>query len=217
MGEKETVSDWGVHLSRHLQVLAASFLEPFPTDHVAKLKHDCFYGELPKWLKAKASPQEKTYSNYLWAVREAEKEDSSEPSQSQTATNTAKPKVTSFFPLWKLKGTEPTGKTPAIHLAYLEEENAEEDEEVHNEDSDGIEGVTEAFMVHLVRAMKGAQKEEKHCSSLNHFIHDCPLVKSLRTDSHLNCKEGTAPKKGAWAPQTKVTMPMMPPEGAPKA
>ena len=30
MADKETVLDWGVHLSRHLQVLAASFLTAFP-------------------------------------------------------------------------------------------------------------------------------------------------------------------------------------------
>ena len=70
MGEKETMSDWGVFLSRHLQVLAASFPEHFLPDWVTELKHDHFYGGLPKWLKnmvayLKASPQEKTYSNYL--------------------------------------------------------------------------------------------------------------------------------------------------------
>ena len=30
MADKETVLDWGIHLSRHLQVLAASFLTAFP-------------------------------------------------------------------------------------------------------------------------------------------------------------------------------------------
>ena len=30
MADKETVSDWGVHLSRHLQILAASFPDHFP-------------------------------------------------------------------------------------------------------------------------------------------------------------------------------------------
>ena len=40
MGEKERVSDWGVCLSRHLHILTASFLERFPSDHIAKLKHD---------------------------------------------------------------------------------------------------------------------------------------------------------------------------------
>ena len=82
----------------------ASFPEHFPPDHVVKLKHDHFYGGLPKWLKAmvaylKASTNEKTYSDYLWAVRETEKEEVMEPSHSQTADNTSKPKVTSFFPL----------------------------------------------------------------------------------------------------------------------
>ena len=66
MGEKETVSEWGVHLSRHLQILAASFPEHFPLDQVTKLKHDCFYVGLPKWFKVivaymKASTNEKTY------------------------------------------------------------------------------------------------------------------------------------------------------------
>ena len=37
MANKETVSDWGVHLSRHLQVLAASFPDHFPSDQVAEL------------------------------------------------------------------------------------------------------------------------------------------------------------------------------------
>ena len=94
-------------LSRHLQVLATLFPECFPPDCMAELKCNCFYGRLCKWLKAmvaylKASPQEKTYSDYLWTTRETEKEDSMELSQSQTTDNTTKPKVTSFFPLQKL-------------------------------------------------------------------------------------------------------------------
>ena len=48
MSDKETVSDRGVHLSRHLQILAASFPDHFPADRVAELKRDHFYGELPK-------------------------------------------------------------------------------------------------------------------------------------------------------------------------
>ena len=80
MADKETVLDWGVCLSRHLQILAASFPDHFPPDRVAKLKRDHFYGGLPKHLKAmvaylKAGPQVSTYSNYLRATREAEKED----------------------------------------------------------------------------------------------------------------------------------------------
>ena len=66
MADKETVLDWGVCLSRHLQILAASFLDHFPPDHVAELKRDHFYGGLPKHLKAmvaylKVGPQVRTY------------------------------------------------------------------------------------------------------------------------------------------------------------
>ena len=80
MAYKET-SYWGICLSRHLHVLAASFLNCFPPDGVPELKQDHFYGGLPKRLKVmvaylKASPHKKTYSDYLRAVREAEKEES---------------------------------------------------------------------------------------------------------------------------------------------
>ena len=108
---------------------------------------------------------------------------------------------------------------PTVCLAHLEEESAKKDEGMDSDDPDSIEGVTEEFMVCLVRAVKDAQKEEKHCyhcSSLDHFIHDCPLIKPLRMDPHFNCKEGMAPKKGAQTPQMKVTMPVKTPEGAPK-
>ena len=114
----------------------------------------------------------------------------------------------------------PVVKMPTVCLPHLEEVSAEKDEAADSEDPDGIEGVMEEFMVHLARAMKDGPKQRGmllHCSSLNHFIHDCLLVKALRMDSHFNCKEGMVPKKGAWAPQMKVTMPMMPPEGVPKA
>ena len=78
-----------------------SFLECFPPDCTAELKHDHFYNGLPKWLKAmvaylKASINEKTYSVYLQAVKEAEKEEAIGPSHSQTANNTTKPKAMSF-------------------------------------------------------------------------------------------------------------------------
>ena len=48
MANKETMLDWGVCLSKHLQVLAASFPDCFPPDQVAELKRDCFYGGIPK-------------------------------------------------------------------------------------------------------------------------------------------------------------------------
>ena len=116
MADKETVSDCGVHLSRHLQVLAALFPDCFSLDWVVELKRDCFYGRLPKCLKVmvaylKAGPQVRTYSNYLRTPWEVEKEDSIKLSRSprtQTTVNDPKPWATSFFPLQKFKGNQPT-------------------------------------------------------------------------------------------------------------
>ena len=61
----------------------------------------------------KAGLQVRTYSNYLRAAQEVEKEDSMELSHSQRTQvtyNAPKPWPTSFFPLWKLKGNQQTQK-----------------------------------------------------------------------------------------------------------
>ena len=118
MADKETVLDWGVHPTRHLQILAASFPDQFPPDCVAELKRDQFYGGLPKQLKLmvaylEVGPQVRTYSDYLRAAREAEKEDSIELSQNpriQASDDPSKPRPTSFFSLRKLKGSQPIPK-----------------------------------------------------------------------------------------------------------
>ena len=215
MADKETVLDWGVCLSRHLQILAASFPDHFPPDHVAEQKRDHFYGGLPKQLKAmvaylKVGAQVRTYSDYLRAAREAEKEDLIELSQrsrTQATDGLSKPRTTSFFPLRKLKGSQPFPKKPAIHLVQLEEEDADDGEDPESDDPEGIEGVMEEFMVWLARAVKDTQTDEKccyHCSSLEHFICNCPLMKTARDNKQLNGKEGTVMMKGARTPP-KVT------------
>ena len=56
----------------------------------------------------KASANEKMYSDYLHAVKEAEKEEDMEPSHSQTAATTSKSMGMSFFTLQKLEGSQPT-------------------------------------------------------------------------------------------------------------
>ena len=61
--------------------------------------------------------------------------------------------------------------------------NKQKDFYYNSEDPNGIKGVTEEFIVPLIRAVKDAQQEEKccyHCSSPEHFIHECPLVKASR-------------------------------------
>ena len=105
-----------------------------------------------------------------------------------------------FFPLQKLKGNQPTPKAPIVHLVHLEEEGAGRDEDKGSDDPNRIEGVTKEFMVHLARAVKDAPTEETcccHCNSLEHFICYCLLMKTLRENMQLNCKEGMALKKGA--------------------
>ena len=211
MADKETVSDWGVHLSQHLQILVASFPDQFPPECVAELKRDCFYGGLPKRLKAmvaylKVGPQVRTYSDYLRATREAEKEDTIELSQSPRASVTDGPsklRTTSFFPLRKLKGNQPFTKKPAMHLTQLEEEGTDDSKDTESDNPDGIEGVTKEFMVRLARVVKDAQADKKccyHCSSPEHFIRNCLLMKATRDKKQLNGKEGTAMVKGAWTP-----------------
>ena len=142
-----------------------------------------------------------------------------EPSHNPPVAGASKPWVMGFFPLQKLKGSQPA-MTPSTQVAHLEEERTNKEECLNSKDPDGIEGMTEEFIVCLARAVKDAQQEEKHCyhcSSLDHFIQDYLLVVASRTDSHLNWKEGMAPKKGAWAPQAKVTPLKVPQDGTFKA
>ena len=92
-----------------------------------------------------------------------------------------------------------------MHLAHLEEEDAGSNKDEESDDPSEIEGVTKELMVHLARTMKDAQMEEKccyHCSSPEHFIHNCPVIKTLRENKQLNAKEGKVMKKGAWTPLT---------------
>ena len=166
-----------------------------------------------------ASTNEKTYSDYLWAVREAEKEEAMEPSCSWTADNQPQPKAMSFFSLQNLKGTQPI-KTLAVWVVHLEEDSGDKEESAKSDNPNGIKGVTEEFILHLAQAVKEAQQDEKHCyhcSSPEHFIHECPLVKASSTATHLNQKEGMVLEKGVWTPHVKVAKAKVPHEGTPKA
>ena len=159
----------------------------------------------------KAGPQVRTYSDYLRAAREAEKEDLIELFQSsriQPADGPSKPRTTSFFPLRRLKGNQPFSKKPTIWLAQLEEEDTVNGEDPESDDPDGIKGVTEEFMVQLARVVKDAQVDVRccyHCSSPEHFIHNCLLMKTIRDKKQLNGKEGTAMMKGGQAPPTTAS------------
>ena len=106
----------------------------------------------------KAETQVRMYSDYLRATREAKKEDSIKLPWSPRPPATdglTKPRATNFFPLRKLKGSQPFTKKPTVRLAQLEEEGIDKDEDQESDDPNGIEGITEEFMVQLARVVKG--------------------------------------------------------------
>ena len=85
----------------------------------------------------------------------------------------------------------------------LEAEDANDGEDPESDDPNGIKRVMEEFMVQLARAVKDAQTDERccyHCSRPEHFIHNCPLMKSARDKKQLNRKEGMVMVKGAQTP-----------------
>ena len=107
----------------------------------------------------------------------------------------------------KLKGNQPLSKKPTVCLAQLEEEEANNGEDPESDDSGGIEGVMEEYMVQLATVVKDTRADEKHhyhCSSPEHFIQNCPLMKTARDKKQLNRKEGMAMMKGAWTPLTTM-------------
>ena len=104
-------------------------------------------------------------------------------------------------------------------MAHLEEEDTGDGEDPESDDPGGITVVTEEFMVCLARAVKDAQADGKpcyHCSSLEYFIHNCPLVKTSQEKKELNGKEGMALTKGAWTPPAMTSTTKSPQKEAPK-
>ena len=101
-------------------------------------------------------------------------------------------------------------------MAQLEEEDAQDGKEQESDDPDGIKGVMEEFMVQLARAVKDAQMDEKcsyHCSSPEHFICNCLLMKAARDKKQLNGKEGMVMTKKAWTPPKATSTVKSPLEG----
>ena len=81
--------------------------------------------------------------------------------------STSRPRVMSLFPPQKLKGSQPA-ITPSTQVVHLEDENTDGEGYVNGNDQDGIEGITEEFIICLARAVKDTQKAEKccyHCGS----------------------------------------------------
>ena len=228
MADEETVSDWGICLSRLLQVLAASFTDCFPPDCVAELEERLLLWQTFQMIKSNGSLSEGGSAGEDILRLPKDHQGGWEGRfyrvapmpQTPNCWWSPKPRTTSFFPLRRLKGNQPLLKNPAVCLAHLEEEDASDDEDPESDDPGRIKGVTEEFMVHLARAVKDAQGDEKccyHCSSPEHFICNCLLVKTSRDKKQLNGKEGMALMKGAQTPSTMMSAMKSPQMEAPKA
>ena len=100
-----------------------------------------------------------------------------------------------------------------------EEEGSGEEVGIKSEDPDGIYGMTEEFIVCLVRAVKETKKDETccyHCSSMEHFIHKCLLVKTSRYTAHLKWKEGMAWRRESRPLQSRWPSQRHPRRGCPR-
>ena len=69
------------------------------------------------------------------------------------STSKLKALATSLFSLWKLKGSQ-LAVTPSVQMVHLQEKSTDEEEGIDSEDSDGIKGITEEFIVCLARTVK---------------------------------------------------------------
>ena len=226
MANKETVSDWGVCLSRHLQILAVLIPRKVPTrphcwsEVRLLLQWTAQAGWRWGWATSRQLLMRRhTWTTFVWAW-EAEKEEVMETSQSLALASMSKPKVTSFFPLWKLKGSQLT-ISPSSKGGTLKEKSANEEEGVDSEDPDDIKGVTEKFIAHLARTVKDTQQMEKHCyhcDSPDHFIHDCPQLAETKADCTFKLERGDSTEEGRPNPSRKDGHTKGAPEhGMPKA
>ena len=186
-------------------------------------------GRLPKQLKAmvtylKVGLQVRTYSDYLRATLEAEKEDSIElplGSRAQTTDNPPKPRTTSFFLIRKLKGNQPLPKKACCMFGTFRRRRCQQwwrsRESQSQQDQRGNRGVYGSFGKGCKRCPQADVKHCYHCNSPEHFIHNCLLVKTSREKKELNGKEGMASLKGAQTPPATATATKSPQTEAAKA
>ena len=213
----------GVHLSRHLQILVASFQK---SSHQTMLLNwsmttcmmHCRSSLKQGWPTWRLVLMRRhTLIISMWHERLRRKRQWNPLiARLQTVQASLRQWASSLYESWQaLRLPRPLlwGSTPAGGECQQRRGN-------ESKDPNGINGITDEFIVHLARAVKDAQQKQKfcyHCSSPEHFIRDCPLVKAPRMNLHLNWKEGTAPKKGVQAPQGKVVTLKLLQDGMPKA
>ena len=94
-----------------------------------------------------------------------------------------------FLPHVETQGQPAYPKNTSHAFSTFEGEDTGRDKDEESDDPGRIKGVTAESLVHLVRAVKDAQMEDRccyHCSSPEHFIYNCLLIKTLRENTQLN-------------------------------
>ena len=92
----------------------------------------------------------------------------------------------------------------------LEAEDTNDGEDLESNNPNGIKGVTEEFMVWLARAVKDTQTDERHCyhcSSPEHFIRNCLLMKTARDKETVKQEGGDSDGEGSPDPLQKQWLP----------
>ena len=227
MADKETVLDWGIHLSRHFQVLAVSFPDHFCPRSCGRVAEILLLQQTSQAIKSDGNLPEggSTGEDILrlpkgcqggWEGRfygVAPKLQNPNcwwpPNQGLLASSLwGNLRATSHF--WKI----------CCPLSTFGGRGCKDSEDPESDDPGGIEGVTKEFMVQLAKAVKDAQADEKqcyHCNSPEHFTCNWPFVKISRDKKQLNGKEGTASMKGAWTPPITMSAANSPKTEAPEA
>ena len=104
-------------------------------------------------------------------------------------------------------------------LVHLEEESARRDKDEGSEDPNSIDGVTEEFMVHLARAVRDNQTEEKccyHCSSPEPFHPQLTTHEDLEEKYAVKLQGGDGIEEGSLDPSDKNHNTQEPPGEVPK-
>ena len=221
MGDKETVSDWGVLVETPPESHGI-IPRTFSSGPHSQAEAWPYLGELPKRFKAmvaylKVSTNEMIYSDYLWAAREAEKEEAMEPSCSQMADNQPKPKAMSFFSLQKLKGTQPV-KTPVVQVAHLRQDSTDKERvlrvptQLNWEQGRGVYGAP-------IQCIEGGSTGWETLLLLQQprtFYLWVPTGKGIQDSYPFKLKGGDGTGKGNPDPQVKLAKPKATQKGMPK-
>ena len=121
------------------------------------------------------------------------------------ADNPTKPKVMSFFPLWKLKGTQPV-KTPAVWVAHLEEDSADKEESAESDDPDGIEGHDRGVYSAPSQSSKGSSAGWETLLPLQQprtFYPWMPFGEGIQNSQPFKPKGGDSTREGSLDPSSQ--------------